>query len=77
VLTASGTGAEGWVSWVDATFEKHGPWHLEDDLGFPAGSAPSGLTCDRASGRVIIGASTGLFACHPETLQIEQSLLGD
>ena len=59
MLTASGTEAEGWVSWVDATFEKHGPWHLEDDLGFPAGSAPSGLTCDRASGGVIIGASSG------------------
>jgi hypothetical protein len=77
VLTESATGAEGWVSWVDAAFEKHGPWHLVDDLGLPAGSTPSGIAYDRTSGRVIIGASTGLFACHPETLEIEQSLLGN
>ena len=36
----------------------------------------SALTYDRASARVIIGCSTGLFACHPETLAVEQSLLG-
>jgi hypothetical protein len=75
-LTKSSTGSEGWVSWFDAGFEKHGPFHLEDDLGFPAGSAPSGITYDRASGRVIIGAWSGFFACNPETLEIEQSLLG-
>jgi hypothetical protein len=75
-LTKSSTGSEGWVSWFDAGFEKHGPFHLEDDLGFPAGSAPSGITYDRASGRVIIGAWSGFFARNPETLEIEQSLLG-
>jgi hypothetical protein len=76
VLTGNSSGTQGWVSWIDATFERHGLWHLEDDLGFPPGSAPSGITYDRASGRVIIGASTGLFARHPETLAIEQALLG-
>ena len=76
VLTRNSAASEGWVSWIDAAFQKHGPWHLEDDLGFPLDSEPTGITYDRASGRVIIGCTTGLFACHPETLALEQSLLG-
>ena len=76
VISESNTGSQGWVSWFDASFEQHGPWHLVDDLGLPAGSSPAGIAYDRASGRVIVGASSGLFACDPETLQIEQSLLG-
>ena len=76
VISESNTGSQGWVSWFDASFEQHGPWHLVDDLGLPAGSSPAGIAYDRASGRVIVGASSGLFACDPETLQVEQSLLG-
>ena len=76
VISESNTGSQGWVSWFDVSFEQHGPWHLVDDLGLPAGSSPAGIAYDRASGRVIVGASSGLFACDPETLQIEQSLLG-
>ena len=76
VISESNTGSQGWVSWFDASFEQHGPWHLVDDLGLPAGSSPAGIAYDRASGRVIVGASSGLFACDPETLEVEQSLLG-
>ncbi|MDH3660910.1 MAG: phage tail protein, partial [Alphaproteobacteria bacterium] len=76
VLTRNGTGSEGWVSWIDVALERRGIWHLESDLGLPAGSAPIGIAYDRASARVIIGCGTGLFACHPETLAVEQSLLG-
>jgi Putative phage tail protein len=76
VISESNTGSQGWVSWFDPSFEQHGPWHLVDDLGLPAGSSPAGIAYDRASGRVIVGASSGLFACDPETLEIEQSLLG-
>ncbi len=53
-----------------------GPGTWRRTWASPAGSAPSGLTFDRASDRVIIGAATGLFACDPETLEVEQSLLG-
>jgi Putative phage tail protein len=76
VISESNTGSQGWVSWFDASFEQHGPWHLVNDLGLPAGSSPSGIAYDRASGRVIVGASSGLFACDPETLEVQQSLLG-
>jgi hypothetical protein len=76
VISESSTGSQGWVSWFDPSFEQQGPWHLVDDLGLPAGSSPSGIAYDRASGRAIVGASSGLFACDPETLEIEQSLLG-
>ncbi|MDH3660764.1 MAG: phage tail protein [Alphaproteobacteria bacterium] len=76
VLTRNSTGAEGWISWIDFTLERRGIWHLENDLGLPAGSAPIGVAYDRASARLIIGCSTGLFACDPETLDVKQSLLG-
>ena len=76
VISESNTGSQGWVSWFDASFEQHGPWHLVDDLSLPAGSSPAGITYDRPSGRVIVGASSGLFACDPETLEIQESLLG-
>ena len=65
VLTRNDTGTEGWVSWIDVTLERRGIWHLENDLGLPAGSAPIGVAYDRASARVIIGCSIGIFACHP------------
>jgi hypothetical protein len=42
VLTRSLSGAQGWLAWLDATFELHGPWHLEDDLGFPARDQDAG-----------------------------------
>ena len=77
VLTKTLSGSEGWAAWLDATFTVHGPYHLENDLGFPAGSAPGGIAYDRASDRVLIGCPTGLFACDPETLEPEDSLAGD
>jgi hypothetical protein len=77
VLTKTLSGSEGWAAWLDATFTVHGPWHLENDLGLPAGSAPGGIAYDRASDRVLIGCPTGLFACDPETLEPEDSLAGD
>ncbi|MCP4223837.1 MAG: hypothetical protein GY773_10885, partial [Actinomycetia bacterium] len=36
VLTRSLSGSQGWIAWLDAAFLLHGPWHLENDLGFPA-----------------------------------------
>ena len=77
VLTRSLSGAQGWLAWLDAAFELHGPWHLEDDLGFPAGSAPGGIAYDRTSDRVLVGCPTGLFSCDPETLLPQESLAGD
>jgi hypothetical protein len=77
VLTRSLAGSESWLSWLDAALTLHGPYHLEDDLGFRAGSAPGGIAYDRASHRLLVGYATGLFACDPETLEPEDSLAGN
>jgi len=76
VLTRSLSGSEGWLARIDAGLDLYGPWHVQDDPGFPEGAVPGGIAYDRATDRLMVGCATGLFACDPETLEPQASLAG-